>query len=97
MPRKRRSPKFACTEVSEVCARHLQVTQLMRASALPQGNGRTTASNPLIGTWRLVSWENRSVEDGEVSYPLGKDASGYIMYNQDGYMFVANPMCRFNR
>jgi hypothetical protein len=45
-------------------------------------------SNPLIGTWRLVSWENRSV-DGQVSYPLGKDAVGYITYNQDGYMFVA--------
>jgi hypothetical protein len=45
-------------------------------------------SNPLIGTWRLVSWENRSV-DGQVSYPLGQDAGGYIMYNPDGYMFVA--------
>ncbi len=46
-------------------------------------------SNPLIGTWRLISWENRSVDDGQVSYPLGKDAVGYIMYNPDGYMFVA--------
>ena len=45
-------------------------------------------SNPLIGTWRLVSWENRSL-DGRISYPLGKDAVGYIMYNQDGYMSVA--------
>ena len=45
-------------------------------------------SNPLIGTWRLVFWENRSV-DGQISYPLGEDAAGYIMYNQDGYMFVA--------
>jgi lipocalin-like protein len=44
--------------------------------------------NPLIGTWRLISWENRSV-DGRVSYPLGRDAVGYIMYNQDGYMSVA--------
>jgi hypothetical protein len=53
------------------------------------GKERTTmASNPLIGTWRLVAWENRSV-DGQISYPLGKDAVGYIMYNQDGYMFVA--------
>jgi hypothetical protein len=47
------------------------------------------ASNPLIGTWRLLSWQNRSVEDGQVSYPLGEDATGYIMYNEDGYMFVA--------
>jgi hypothetical protein len=45
--------------------------------------------NPLIGTWRLLSWENRSVVDGQVSYPLGRDAVGYIMYNEDGYMFVA--------
>jgi Lipocalin-like domain len=47
------------------------------------------ASNPLIGTWRLLSWENRSVEDGQVSYPLGEEASGYLIYNEDGYMFVA--------
>jgi hypothetical protein len=47
------------------------------------------ASNPLVGTWRLVSWENRSVGDGEVSHPLGKDAVGYIMYGPDGYMSVA--------
>jgi hypothetical protein len=46
-------------------------------------------SNPLIGTWRLISWETRSVVDGEVSYPLGKDAVGYIIYGQDGYMCVA--------
>ena len=44
--------------------------------------------NPLIGTWRLISWENRDAA-GHISYPLGKDAVGYIMYSQDGYMFVA--------
>jgi hypothetical protein len=48
------------------------------------------ASNPLIGTWKLLSWENRSVdEDGPITYPLSEDATGYIMYSQDGYMFVA--------
>jgi hypothetical protein len=63
---------------------------IVRTSAYPHGKkGRTMASNPLIGTWRLLSWENRSVEDSQVSYPLGKDATGYIMYNEDGYMFVA--------
>src|SRR5215213_7119409 len=46
--------------------------------------------NPLIGTWRLISWETRSV-DGEISYQLGKDAVGYIKYNEDQYMFVAVP------
>ena len=46
-------------------------------------------SNPLIGTWRLISWETRSVDGQKISYPLGKDAVGFIMYNEDGYMFVA--------
>ncbi len=51
-------------------------------------------SNPLIGTWRLISWENRSV-DGQISYPLGKDAVGYIMYHQDGYMNPLKNPARF--
>jgi hypothetical protein len=42
----------------------------------------------LVGTWKLVLWENRST-DGRVTYPLGKDAEGLIMYGDDGYMFVA--------
>jgi hypothetical protein len=52
------------------------------------------ASNPLIGTWRLISWENRSA-DGRITYPLGEDAVGYISYTQDGYVFVA--MMRHDR
>jgi Lipocalin-like domain len=46
------------------------------------------SSNPLVGTWRLLSWENRTL-GGEVSHPLGEGASGYIAYNEDGYVFVA--------
>jgi hypothetical protein len=45
-------------------------------------------SNPLVGSWRLISWENRTA-DGDISHPLGDDASGYIAYNDEGYMFVA--------
>jgi lipocalin-like protein len=44
-------------------------------------------SNPLIGTWRLVSWHNQ-FENGEKSYPLGENASGYISYSPDGFVFV---------
>jgi hypothetical protein len=36
----------------------------------------------LVGTWRLVSWENRAV-DGQVSYPMGADALGYLIYTVD--------------
>jgi hypothetical protein len=43
--------------------------------------------NPLLGTWRLLSWENRSA-DGDVTHPLGPGAVGYLTYTADGYMFV---------
>ena len=39
-----------------------------------------------VGTWKLVSWENRS--GGDVSYPMGSDAVGYITYTDDGFMHV---------
>ena len=44
-------------------------------------------SEKFIGTWRLVSFELRS--DDQVTYPLGKDAVGYLIYNNDGYMSAA--------
>ena len=41
----------------------------------------------LVGAWRLAEY---SIEDksknGERFYPLGKDATGIIMYTPDGYM-----------
>lgn len=46
-------------------------------------------SNPLIDTWRLISWETKSIDDQKISYPFGTDAVGYIMYNEDGYMSVS--------
>ena len=46
-------------------------------------------SNPLVGTWSLISWETRSVDGQKISYPFGREAAGYIMYNADGYMSVA--------
>ena len=44
-------------------------------------------SERFIGTWKLVSYENRSGD--QVTYPLGKNPVGYIMYNDEGYMAVA--------
>ena len=44
--------------------------------------------HPLVGAWRLVSWENRCA-DGQVTYPLGPDAVGYIIYTSDGHVSVA--------
>ena len=45
-------------------------------------------SNFLVGAWRLMSYESRA-PDGEVGYPLGLGATGYIMYTVDGHMSVA--------
>jgi hypothetical protein len=39
--------------------------------------------DPLVGAWRLVSWENHAA-DGQVTYPMGTDAIGYLMYTADG-------------
>src|SRR5881227_1309695 len=44
-----------------------------------------TLVEQVIGTWKLVSYETQD-SDGNVVYPLGKDAKGFIMYNPDGYM-----------
>ena len=44
--------------------------------------------NEITGTWRLLSYEAHG-SDGSVSYPLGRDAVGYIMYTDDGFMSVA--------
>lgn len=46
------------------------------------------AGNPVVGAWRLISWENRTA-DGRVTFPLGRDVAGYILYTADGYMNVA--------
>lgn len=39
-----------------------------------------------LGSWRLISSVFKSVSSGQVAYPLGKDATGLIIYSADGYM-----------
>lgn len=41
----------------------------------------------LAGTWRLVAWR-RVAQDGGVSYPLGEDATGLLVYTDNGRMAV---------
>ena len=45
----------------------------------------TTLFEQLVGSWELVSY-SVTAADAPVSYPLGEDATGYIMYTPDGYM-----------
>lgn len=41
--------------------------------------------NPLVGTWKLVSWEITR-PDGRIDHPYGEDAVGFLIYTADGYM-----------
>jgi hypothetical protein len=41
----------------------------------------------LKGTWKLVAWR-RIAADGTISYPLGADARGQLIYTSNGMMAV---------
>ncbi len=45
------------------------------------------AREALVGAWRLVSWENQAA-DGQVSYPMGPNPIGYVLYTGDGRFSV---------
>ena len=45
------------------------------------------ARDALVGAWRLVSWENRAA-DGQITYPMGADGLGYLLYSADGHFSV---------
>ena len=42
--------------------------------------------NAIQGTWELVSYTAQHNHGGPITYPLGPDALGLIMYTADGYM-----------
>lgn len=46
------------------------------------------SKNPLVGVWRLLSFETRT-SGGQVGYPFGKDATGLLFYTEEGYMAVS--------
>lgn len=42
----------------------------------------------LIGSWQLDSFELQST-DGSISHPYGENLTGYLFYNEDGFMSAA--------
>jgi hypothetical protein len=53
--------------------------------------------NPLVGSWRLISFELRT-EAGAVVRPWGEGVSGQVTYTADGYMsgsFMRNARSNF--
>ena len=45
-----------------------------------------TTKEQLIGAWTLESYTVQDVESGKVSYPMGRNPEGLILYTTDGYM-----------
>lgn len=44
--------------------------------------------DPLLGSWRLASFEREYQSSGEREYPMGKTPTGYILFLPDGRMAV---------
>jgi Lipocalin-like domain len=44
--------------------------------------------SPVVGTWRLVSFEREYQAGGEREYPMGKAPTGYILFLAEGRMAV---------
>jgi Lipocalin-like domain len=40
----------------------------------------------IVGTWLLVSYVAQDDQGGPITFPLGRDSVGLIMYTTDGYM-----------
>ncbi len=55
------------------------------AEAIQYDHETTERNNPLVGTWKLSSYEIKS-ENGDVAYPFGQNAIGFVMYSINGYM-----------
>ncbi len=43
--------------------------------------------NPIVGTWRLTAWR-RLTNGADPAYPFGEDATGLLIYADDGRMAV---------
>lgn len=53
--------------------------------AIMQEKQSMSLKEQIIGVYSLVSYQTQDAE-GNIIYPLGKDATGFIMYHPDGYM-----------
>jgi Lipocalin-like domain len=50
--------------------------------------GFAADKDPLVGSWRLISFEREYQATGEREYPMGKSPTGYIHFLPEGRMTV---------
>jgi len=55
---------------------------------LAQEPKQVQGSPGLIGTWKLISFQDRKSADQEWSYPYGMNPQGYIVYDTTGHVFI---------
>lgn len=48
----------------------------------------TSIKNEIIGSWKLLSYIEVSLESTNSYFPVGKTPDGILMFNPDGYMSV---------
>jgi len=48
--------------------------------------GQRSLRERLLGSWKLISWEETNPATGAVIYPCGKNATGRLMYDAAGRM-----------
>ncbi len=65
----------------------LLLTSFRLPTTVAQAKTESAVAAKLRGTWKLVSMESRTAS-GEITYPYGKDAIGYISYDATGHMSV---------
>lgn len=56
--------------------------------AMALTTGFAADKDPLVGSWRLVSFEREYQSAGEREYPMGKVPTGYILFPSAGPMAV---------
>jgi hypothetical protein len=62
---------------------------VLAVAALPwQLSAQTDQANPIVGTWKVVSYVREEIPSGAKSDVMGAHPSGYINYGPDGRVMV---------
>jgi hypothetical protein len=61
-------------------------TLVLLALIVATGVPAQAEDNPLVGTWRIVSFERENVDTKAVSKGFGGNAMGYVIYTPDGHV-----------
>ncbi len=56
--------------------------------AIAAPSGFAENRDPLVGTWKLVSWEREAQATGEKEPLLGKNPTGYMIFTPEGRFIV---------